>query len=210
MRFEASQLLALLLLDLAFTGCVDPQSRFESFVARTSDARKAKDAGRTSDGERFDWSGRYLLALEAPVAPSTPLLFRLDAAVAADLTRVDLGIQPLASDMSATPRTAVGVEVNVKGAAYDERGHFDAKIPEISVPGSANPISGADIIASVELMGTALQANGKPVLCGSASGQVTLPIMLDLAGSVFGALKTDDPVAATVLTRCPEEAPDGG
>jgi hypothetical protein len=191
---------------------VDARGRYDAFVDRTHDARvSATDAGtKPMAAERFDFSGRYLLALQTPIAPATPLLFRLDATVSADLTQIGLVFQPLATDAAPEPRAPVGSQVSLHGVAYGMRGDFDAKLAETSVPGRANPISGSDIVATVELLGASLHLNGAPLLCGSALGKVTAPIALDLAGSQFGAVPAEDLTSVTPVTHCPDEAKDGG
>ncbi len=209
-RRARALLLALAVLSSATASCADPKGRYDAFLARTSDQRIAAGDGGPAPSERFDFSGRYLLALKTPIAPATPLLLRVDATVSSDLTKIAFVFQPLATDQAPQPRAAVGSSIQIEGVAYDAQGSFDADLGQVAVPGSANPISGSDITATVQLRGTALHAGGAPLLCGSASGNVTSPIMLNLAGSQFGAVPAQDPAGVELVTGCPEQGADGG
>jgi hypothetical protein len=195
---------ALLWLLLSAEACVDPKGRYEDFIDRTADMR-GRDAGMTATGERFDFSGRYLLALSTTLAPGQPILFACDISVASDLETLDLSIQPLTTDDSAMPREPVGDTLDVTGIAYAEDGTFSADFGEVTVPGEANPISGSDIVATVAITATAfpMDADLPNHFCGEATGMATVPLALDLAGSTFGAVETDDLASTDPLTSCP-------
>lgn len=192
------------LISIIAVGCVDPEQRYEDFVERTSEIR-TRDAGPVEPSDRFDWSGRYLLALSTTLMPDAPLLFAVEAEVASDLTRIDLQLQPLTSDADDEPRTAIGDSFGVSDIPYDEDGSFSADLGDVSVPGRANPITGSDIVASVQLTARTRAGEGDraDLFCGEVTGMVIEPIALDLAGSSFGALRTDGESSAEPLLRCP-------
>lgn len=195
---------ALLLVAASSAGCVDPEQRYEDFIERTAEIR-TRDAGSMEPSDRFDWSGHYLLALSTTLAPDSPLLFSVDAEISDDLTRIGLQLQPLTTDADDEPRTAIGDPFEVTDIAYEEDGTFSADLGDVSVPGRANPITGSDIVANVQLTArTRAAADDQPaVFCGQVAGMVTEPIELDLAGSSFGAVRTDDEQSTDPLLRCP-------
>lgn len=187
---------------LAAGSCADPTARYDAFIERTADMREL-DAGMNDGGERFDWSGRYLLALATSLSPAQPILFAVDASVTSDLAQVDLAIHALTTEADAEPRTPVGDDIGVTGVAYAVDGSFVADLGEVTIPGSANPISGSDIVATVQLQGRTL-TNGEQAdaFCGQVTGMVMSPVMFDLAGSTFGAVESPQ-LDATPLLRCP-------
>jgi hypothetical protein len=192
------------LLFVSVVGCVDPQARYEAFVERTEGMR-GKDASMVEPGDRIDWSGRYLLALSTSLSPNQPLLFTLDAEVASDLSAIDLDFQPLTTDADDEPRTAIGDAFSVSDVPYAEDGTFSAELGEVVVPGRANPITGAEIIATVQLSARtqADDAGAGAIVCGDVSGMVTVPLPLDLTGSTFGATPADEPEQVEPLLGCP-------
>jgi hypothetical protein len=189
---------------LLLGGCVDPEERYGAFLERTAEMRN-RDSGPIEPTDRFDWSGRYLLALSTVLAPDQPLLFAVDAEVSSDLTTADLELQPLTTDDDDEPRTAVGESFRLNDIAYDKEGTFSADLGEVAVPGRANPITGADIVAQVQLVARtrAASADEDGFFCGEVSGMVVRPLTYDLAGSTFGAVLAEQPEDATPLLRCP-------
>jgi hypothetical protein len=192
-------------LSLTAVGCADPQSRYDAFQARTVDLRSS-DAGAVAPGERFDFSGRYLLALAITISSDSPLLFACDVSVASDLTTLDLQLRPLSTDSDAEPRTPVGDTFGARALPYAEDGTFSADLGEVTAPGRANPISGSTIVANVSISASTHRAVGDlpNLFCGQASGMVNMPLTLDLAGSTFGAIETTSFTDAQPLTQCPE------
>jgi len=195
---------------LALLGCVDPQARYDAFLARSADAR-GHDAGTPDPGDRFDFSGHYLLALSTTLAPDSPLLFGLDVEVASDLSTVQLHFQPLTTDADAEPRKKVGDALDPAAVPYAADGTFSADLGEVTVPGRANPITGSDIVATVQLQATTRapgatdggDAGDAAEVCGQITGMVSMPLPLDLAGSTFGAVRTASDEDAIPRLRCP-------
>ncbi len=191
---------------LAAQACVDPQARYDAFIERTADMR-GRDAGPIEGGgERFDFSGRYLLALSTTLAPSMPILFGCEVDVASGLETLDLTIQPLTTEDSPTPREPIGDSLSAREVPYAEDGSFVADLGEVMVPSEANPVSGAPIVATVVIAAGVFPQNDALAnhFCGQAMGMVTVPVPLDLAGSTFGAIEADDFSDTDPLPGCPE------
>jgi len=185
-------------------GCVDPEDRYAVFLERTAEMRN-RDSGPVEPTDRFDWSGRYLLALSTVLGPDQPLLFAVGAEVSSDLSTADLELQPLTTDDDDEPRTAVGQSFQLNDIAYEMDGTFSVDLGEVAVPGRANPITGSDIVARVQLVARTL-AGGEDrdgIFCGEVSGMVVRPLTYDLAGSTFGAVLAEQLEDATPWLRCP-------
>lgn len=191
---------------LAAQGCVDPDARYEAFIERTADMRGREAGGAEGGGERFDFSGSYLLALSTTLAPGVAILFGCEVSVAADLETLELSIQPLTTDAGSAPREPTGDSVEAAEVRYEEDGTFTADLGEVMVPGDANPISGSPIVASVSIAASVFPTDGvlPNHFCGQATGMVTVPVPLDLTGSTFGAVEADGFADAEPLLECPE------
>lgn len=135
--------------------------------------------------------GTYFAALTAvPVASSTP--FQLLADITVDGNAMTLEFTYLSLDVLSTtsPREPVGMSFQVNDVSIEEDGAFSFPLA-LSIPGAANPITGSDIQAEVELNGDIV--DGK--LCAAVAGMVTVPANIDLTGSTFAAIPVDGPEA---------------
>lgn len=189
-------------------GCADPEGRYDDFIERTADARGgggSADGGGPVAGERFDFGGDYVLALAVTLSPDTPLLLSLEVDVAADLETFDLVLQPLSTQADPDPLALVGDPFELRDVPYAIDGSFETPRSSVTIPGRANPISGSQIVAQVSLVGSARQGAGERprLLCGRVSGEVSDPLMLDLAGSTFGAVDADAVETRGLLSSCP-------
>jgi hypothetical protein len=172
------------------------------------DADSANDAA-TGTPTPFDLgghtsaiSGEYLFALSAVIDPQHPLQFlaHVDAEAESDGgATIDVVLQPLALDVQSTnaPRTPAGDPIPFVLPVDADLG-FEIELPELHIPGAANPITGSEIVATVRLQGTIIESD---IWCGDAFGAVTQPLMLDLAGSTFSFTRLEgdvlpDPVIA--------------
>lgn len=155
----------------------------------------------TSDPPPHALSGYYLFALALNILPETPLQWH--ATVGHNLLdgNASMMLQPLSLDVGATttPRMPVGDPLHFV-TPLDPDGYFRLDLGYLYVMGAANPITGADIEATVVIEGTAMS---RALWCGAASGSVTVPLDLDLTGSTFaftpvydGMLPGDPVVAA--------------
>ncbi len=189
------------------TGCdnPDPEGRFNGFGDKTADRRGSADMGDPDGGQQVDFSGSYLLSLATTLAPTSPLYIQADVMVDTSDFTIDFVFQPLKTDNDgATPRadarTAVGPAITVTDIPLSASGQFEVDLGVVEVDGSANPISGGDIVANIQLKGFVLSTSK---WCGTASGDVTAPTMLPLAGSTFGTVKIDgDITAITPVAKC--------
>jgi hypothetical protein len=204
---------------LALCACSNPEAegRFNEYGDRTADRRGTADAGDmgTPEGARIDFSGTYFLALEvAGVGVGKPIYIQTDVTVDLDANTIMMVLQPLKSDIdldtsAARPdmRTPVGDSITVEGIPFEEDGTFVADLGVISVDGQANPITGGEIEASMVLHGIVARAD---LFCGAVTGMATKPIPLDLAGSTFGTVKSDDFLTVEPAVRCPENVGNNG
>lgn len=182
--------------------CADSELQTDDFDEGNTVER---GAGLVEPGDHFDWSGHYLLALSTVLAPDRPLLFAVDAQVASDLTLVNLRVQPLTTDLDGDPRAPAGDPFDLNDIPYAEDGTFQADLGDVGVFGRANPITGSDIEAQVQLQGSTYQAEGDTPqhFCGEASGMVSQPVMLNLENSTFGAVLTENEKETEPMLRCP-------
>jgi hypothetical protein len=83
----------------------------------------------------------------------------------------------------------VGDAVAFGPFAVGQTGTWRGDLSDLQVAGAANSITGGDIAADVVLEGS-LCGDGA-FYCGTASGNVTRPLPLDLAGSTFTLTRVD-------------------
>lgn len=178
-----------------FAGCgPDTEARWNEFTEETQPARDAALAGGSGscDGEACtdcDISGYHIVGLETLLGPGTPIQFVVEVVDSGDTA--DFSFQPLSLDLGAidTPREEVGDPIVVTGVPLTD-GLFSIDFGEVTVPGSANPISGGDIVATIVLEGRILSSDA---WAGDVSGAATSPVNADLAGSTFGAYRVEAP-----------------
>lgn len=209
-----SQLALVPLLALFATGCPSPEAgeKYQSFLDETEEDREdAANVKMDQGGSLADVNGDFLLALAAVILPETPLQFVATVTFTPTPTggTVEMNLQPLSLDVGATtvPRMPVGDSLTIGPVPVDASGSFELPIMEpVMVTGAANPITGADIVATLNLSGSIQSAD---LFCGTVTGAVTEPIDLDLMGSTFGAVRLTD---VTVLPGDPitSACPAGG
>lgn len=146
-------------------------------------------------------SGQYLLAVSTVVSKDLPLQFiaTVDAGVPATWS---LDLQPLTLDQGkvTSPRQPFGDPLQFTDIAVVED-TFTADLGEVFLPGPTNPITGSDISATLVLDGTIVDAD---FFCGMVSGMVTSPLMADISGSTFAAVRLADPniLPTDVIINC--------
>lgn len=192
---------------LAASGCTspDPDGRFQDFVDQTEDQRGPMDAGTIEGGQQVDFSGTYFLGLGSNLNTGDPFFF--EATVTVDENFVfDLTLQPLTVDTAETPRVAVGDPILVEGVQLDEDGKFVADIGLVNLAGDANPVTGSEIVADIELQGTVF---GPDQFCGTATGTIPEPLMgAPLEGGTFGVVPLEEDTVITDLEpvrECPDD-----
>jgi hypothetical protein len=194
-------------LTLLVSGCPDSEARFNEFLEATEDQRPQAegdgDGDPTGDGDGdgdpsglINMDGTYLFALETSLGPDTPLQF---ATTVSNMTIADDGLsatadfsfQPLSLEVGATttPREFVGDPLEYPGITFDMDGNYTIDMGTVMVTGDANPVTGSDIVATLQVIGGIVHADA---FCGELTGDVTSPLEFDLTGSTFGAIKLAD------------------
>jgi hypothetical protein len=190
---------------LAFTGCTDPQGRFDEFGTRIVDASNIQIDAEVIE-ELPDITGRFLLGISPVVMPDRIMQF------IADVEMTDNGDGTAVLDITFTPltvadRTPIGDPLSSLDVAVANTGEFTAPVEGI-VPGPANPISGSEI----ELDG-ALEAviKSTDLFCGDVTGRVSRPTIIDLDGSTGAGIRVPPEVVGddlpTAQWACPEDMP---
>ena len=166
-------------LSTLLAGCPQPDASFDDFAARYAKANPPGPAA--AGGETVqEVEGDFLFTLSATLKPEKPLLF------VAKLTTTDAGltlnVQPLAIDR----KTLVGEAHDLGPYPIEDGGKLVADLPELTIPGEANPItkcttpgmcSGSEIVADAALAGAVCE----DFICGDVTGKVTKPLPLPLS-----------------------------
>lgn len=196
---------ALALAALATTGCPDPEASFNEFGDRYNAIHSSSDGGSGTGGApdcaavtAGDNDGTYLFALSASLSPKKA--FALDATMTvtsdgADGFVADLDLQPLSKMDQMTP---TGDPLSFTGLPVAADGTFTWDFGTVTLPGTANPISDADIITTLALVGQ--MCGGADFICGDATGIVEAPIPdYDLVGSTFTMQRYEGTKPAPVI-----------
>lgn len=200
------------------TGCpaADAPGKYDKFLEETEEEREdAANVKMDLGGSLADINGTFLLALAAVIAPEFPLQFYATVTFTPDGVggSVALELQPLSLDpqTTTTPRQPVGDSLMVGPAMVNAAGTFDLPITEpVMVTGMANPITGSDIVATLNLAAT---IQSEDLFCGTVTGAVTSPLELDLAGSTFAAVRVpsvDMLPVDPITVACPAGGGGGG
>ena len=92
-------------------------------------------------------------------------------------------LQPLSKDDQTTP---VSTPLNFTELPVAADGTFTWDFGMITLPGAANPITGADVEATLILTGELCAGDRAGFICGEAAGDVSAPLMASLSpGSGF-------------------------
>ena len=189
-------------------GCgPDAQGKFDEFVEQT----KEDGSGGTTTGPgttteepttgeptvgssggpvAYDINGDFLLAVSTTVDPGKPLQFIATNTVTDDGATLKTCLQPLTlmQGKVLVPREPIGDPLCFEGLAIDG-GAFTIDAGIVMVTGMANPITGANITASLIMMGT-IQSDD--LYCGTVTGEVMDPPVGDITGSKFAAVRLTD------------------
>jgi hypothetical protein len=196
---------------------VDTRQKLEDFQQRYERTHEGGTGGGgvcppgSPDAEAL--SGNFLLAVSPAFSAKTPIVFTAaltaESAGAGEL-RFSFDLTALSA---ADRRTPVGGSIG-RAETTAPAGPFTLDFGEITVPGEADPIiPGAPIVATVTLTGQLCgpdpSTGSVSFLCGDASGTVTQPTKLNLAGSTWTARRITDPTALPEITiNCALEAPN--
>jgi hypothetical protein len=124
-----------------------------------------------------DISGDFLLAVSTIIAPDLPLQFVATNKTTTDEdgnTLLDVCLQPLslAPGKVNTPREPIGDPLCYEDLLIAD-GKFEIDAGVVMVTGMANPVTGGDIVASLKMVGTVIDAD---LYCGSIEGEVMMPL----------------------------------
>lgn len=206
-----------------FSGCPDPQERFDEFVERSP--VEGGGTGGEGPSEVANLTGRFFLAASVTLNRGAPLLFDATVEMNDDCPGEDCKItrfmvQPLSNKGS--PKAdcpehldPVGPEIEIRDVAVEEDGSFRAVFTRSAVgkvDGCANPLSGSEIEATLELVAS---TRSEDLFCGPLEGSLHRPFSFSLQGSTFGAVRIPDdetPKAAGIdpVLECPPLGGEGG
>lgn len=147
----------------------------------------AATTGVDSDGPAGPQT--LLLAIDSVVQPGLP--FQAIVTTTPGMGTIDLTLQFLSLDPGSTtsPRQLVGDLYAYPGLPVDASGTFYWDTGIILIPGAANPLTGSDMVVS-------MQANvvpvGTPAYCGELGGVVLMPIEVPLDGSTHAMTAVSD------------------
>jgi hypothetical protein len=130
-----------------------------------------------------------LFAINTPLAPGLPFQAIVNATPGTGT--IDLTIQFLSLDQGSTtsPRQLVGDVYAYPGLLVDGTGTFYWDTGVILIPGAANPITGGDVVASIQ---SNVVPVGTPAYCGQAGGTVLMPVETTLEGSTHAMTVVTD------------------
>lgn len=205
-RPRALPLLALVL--LAGAGC------FKNTVELETDPSNDESGDLTSTGvttvsptdssDTLDDTGpmpgpqMLLWAVNSSLAPGIPFQAVVNATPGTGT--IDLTLQWLSLDIGSTtaPRQPVGDVYAYPGVPVDATGTFYWDTGIILLPGAANPISGDDLVLSIQ---SNVVPVGTPAYCGVSGGTVTSPVQVVLDGTTHAM------TAVTDLANLPVDFP---
>ena len=193
---------------LGVAGCgPDPAGKFDEFVEQTKESASGgatSGPGSSSTGEptggsgstggpaAYDINGDFLLAVSTTVDRGKPLQFIATNTVTEADGKQTLAtcLQPLTLTQGKVlvPRVPIGDPLCFAGLEIVD-GAFTIDAGIVMVTGEANPITGANIVASLVMAGT-IQSDD--LYCGTVTGEVMEPPVGDITGSSFAAVRLTD------------------
>ncbi len=183
-------------------GCTAPDNRFDDFEEHVIDAAVVVRFDAPPVDVVPDVTGQFLFGMVAPIGPDLVFYFIGDVVLDSAGPTIDLSLRPL--DLSTL--TPIG-DPFLGNGDVSSAGQYTADFKGI-IPGAANPFSTSDLTLDGEMHGTIRNEN---LFCGDVTGNLTAPILLDLTGSTFAAIRitpgTTGMDLPPVLTKCPD--PDG-
>ena len=184
---------------LAVAACVDPQSDYANYLARTeAGASPTGEGGPISDGGASPEAGftqEYVMACTSQIAQGSAAqatYFMVTVAYTPgapgqdgtlDFTDQALALGPtMPGYPNGSPPAGVspgiGNVVTVNGSPVTPDGHCDVVFGPTTIPGAANPITGTDIQFTDSTLHFLVGPGSQ--LCAELSGDVTEPLVVTL------------------------------
>lgn len=204
----------------------DPEGKFDEFVEQTRDSEGLKTTGpgdpttgeptttvEPTTGDTMaglpDISGDFHLAVSTVVDKSKPLQFIATNTftIAGDAATLTVCLQPLSLEQGKVlvPRQPIGEPLCFMDLPVAADGTFTIDAGEVQVVGEANPITGANIVATLLMSG---QIDSADFYCGTVTGEVKEPPVGSIEGSTFAAVRlADKTVLPTDVTINCEKMP---
>lgn len=209
-RARRSLLGLLAFVALGAAGCPNPASKFDEYLDRVPKRDMTIVDMALPPSKIFDVTGASLLSLSTVIEPTKPILFYTEAKLAPQQDGtglLDLKLQPL----HYMTHVVVGTPIEVKAVKVKDTGSFEAVLGSQTVVGDANPITGRDISATLTLRGV---IRSKDCYGGDVTGMVTAPIMGDISGSQWAAVRVAPGSMGNALPPakwvCDVSSPDAG
>lgn len=177
----------------------------ETTTTGESSTTESPESSSTTDPDALpDITGDHLLALAIIVDPSLPLQYLATVVQTpdGDGALLDVSLQPLTLDQGSTttPRLPLGNPLVINDVEVDADGTFTLVIGDLAVAAATNPITASDVSAqNIVLQGQLVDDDN---WCGTMTGDLVVPIPLDLNGSTFGAVATDGMLPNVFPTEC--------
>jgi hypothetical protein len=208
------RLLALAGALFAATGCVDPKSRLNDFENSVVDASVDMTPDAPPLNELPDVTGYWFVGVAPTVAPTSIVYFYWDVTLTKNPDGTGtMNVAQTAISTDANGRMHVGDTTMMNDVHVSTAGEFSLGLTGINIPGSANPLTGSDLVASFTNDGI---IKSKDLMCGTlAPGSVvTSPVQLDVSGSTWAAIRVTKDAAGNDLPpaqfECPADLPDAG
>ena len=121
----------------------------------------------------------------------------------ADLLASGVDDKPPARRTGALPEL-VGTPTTINDVAISALGEFNLEYPGLLIPTEANPSAAFELVFDLALAG-AFQHPVDEAMCGLVDGALVQPIMGDISGSSFAAVKVAglDALPPTSPSMCP-------
>lgn len=180
---------------LVLGGCPDSEAKFNEFLDNTKDDRDFMPPPPPDVmPAQADISGEFLLAVSTVIAPDLPMQFIATNTMTTDEdgnTLLETCLQPLSLMQGKVnvPREPIGDPLCYQDIPIVE-GKFDVDAGVVNVTGEANPVTGGEIVATLKLIGSIIDEG---FYCGDIEGDVMSPLMANLKGSTFAAVRLADP-----------------
>lgn len=171
----------------------DSEGKYNEFLDDTKVERDMPKPKEDFAALAGDINGDFLLAVSTTVNPPTPLQFIATNTVTMDedgklLLSVSLQTLTLKQGQVTNPRQPIDEPLVFKDLPLVD-GKFTIDAGTVMVSGMANPITGANITATLVMAGTIMEDD---FYCGSVDGEVLDPPVGSIAGSEFAAVRLTD------------------